>query len=521
MTNSSVSPPDILQRVETSPSLPPEDRVQRALLASVHPPKWQNPVYNGMYNLAVIGAGPAGLAAARAAAALGAKVALIERHLIGGDCLNVGCVPSKAIIRTSRLFGDMQTPERFGGQEVGNAVIDFPAVMERMRRIRARISRADSAQRLTEQGIDVYFGEAQFVGSREITVGGSRLHFKKALIATGTRPIAPVIPGLAEAGYLTNENVFDLTERPRRLLVVGGGPLGCELGQAFCRLGSRVIIAQDEPMFLPREERDAAQILSDALARDGVGIHLNTAMVAVRMDGDHKIADLVSADYRISVTVDEILVGIGRAPNVESMNLEIAGVRYDTKSGILVNDFLQTTNRRIYAAGDVCLEHKFTHTADASARIVVRNALFLGRERMSSLIVPWCTYTDPEIAHVGLYVQDAWEQSIPVKTFTVLLHDVDRAVIDGEEEGFVKIHVKEGTDRILGATVVARHAGEMINGISLAITAGIGLRAFSRVIHAYPTQAEAIKMAADTYSRTRLTPALRALSRCWLTGSWG
>lgn len=517
MTNSSVSPRDTLQPTETYPSLPSEDRSQRALLASVRPPQWRNPVHEGTYNLVVIGAGPAGLVAARAAAALGAKVALIERNLIGGDCLNVGCVPSKAIIRTSRLRGDMQRAEHFGGWEADKAGVVFPSVMERMRRIRARIGRADSAQRLSEEGIDVYFGQAQFVGRRVIAVDGRRLYFRKALIATGTRPMAPEIPGLAEAGYLTNENVFDLTERPRRLLVVGGGPLGCELAQASAGWVPHVFIAQDEPMFLPKEERDAAQILSDSLARDGVEIHLNTALVAVRKDGRDKIAELVSADYKTSVPVDEILVGIGRVPNVEGMNLEIAGVRYDTKSGILVNDFLQTTNRRIYAAGDVCLEHKFTHTADASARIVVRNALFFGRKRMSALIVPWCTYTDPEIAHVGLYVQDAWEKSIPVRTFTILLHDVDRAVTDGEEEGFVKIHVKAGTDRILGATVVARHAGEMINGISLAITSGIGLRALSRVIHAYPTQAEAIKMAAGAYNRARLTPALKALSRRWLT----
>ena len=269
-------------------------------------------------------------------------------------------------------------------------------------------------------------------------------------------------------------------------------------------------------MFLPKEERDAAQILSDALARDGVEIHLNTEVVAVRMEGGKKVVDLVSDDNKISVSVDEILTGIGRAPNVEGMNLEAAGVQYDTETGILVNDFLQTTNARIYAAGDVCLEHKFTHTADASARIVVQNALFLGRKRLSALTIPWCTYTDPEIAHVGLYVREAREKDIPVKTFTVLMHDVDRAVTDGEEEGFVKIHVREGTDRILGATVVARHAGEMINGLSLAISSGIGLRALARVIHTYPTQAEAIKMAADAYNRTRLTPTLKSLTRRWL-----
>jgi pyruvate/2-oxoglutarate dehydrogenase complex dihydrolipoamide dehydrogenase (E3) component len=516
MTNSSTQQGHAMQQHESPPSGPPDDRFHRALVADVHPPAWRNPNPADKYNLVIIGAGPAGLVAARAAAALGAKVALIERSLIGGDCLNTGCVPSKAIIRTSRLYAEMRAAENFGAQAPGSIAIDFPSVMERMRRIRTRIGRADSAQRLSAEGVDVYFGEAHFAGPRAVAVDGKTLNFKKALIATGTRPKPPSIPGLVESGYLTNENIFDLTECPRRLLVIGGGPLGCEMAQAFCRLGSHVIIAQSDPMFLPKEERDAAQILSDALARDGVEIHLNTEVVAVRMEGGKKVVDLVSDDSKITVSVDEIATGIGRVPNVQGMKLEAAGVQYDTENGILVNDFLQTTNVRIYAAGDVCLEHKFTHTADASARIVVQNALFLGRKRLSALTIPWCTYTDPEIAHVGLYVREAWEKAIPVKTFTILLHDVDRAVTDGEEEGFVKIHVREGTDRILGATVVARHAGEMINGLSLAITSGIGLRAVARVIHTYPTQAEAIKMAADAYNRTRLTPTLKSLTRRWL-----
>jgi pyruvate/2-oxoglutarate dehydrogenase complex dihydrolipoamide dehydrogenase (E3) component len=498
------------------PAEPPDDRFRRALMDNVHPPAWSNPKSAGRYNLVVIGAGPAGLQAAREAALLGAKVALIERELIGGDRLNIGCVPSKAIIRTARLYAEMRDAENFGGIMPGSVGIDFPAVMERMRRIQAHLSRAISARRLSEAGVDVYFGEARFAGHDTVTVSGEVLRFKKALIATGARPLTPPIPGLAEAGYLTNENVFNLTECPRRLLVMGGGPLGCELAQAFCRFGSHVIIAQDDPMFLPREERDAAQVLSDALSRDGVEIHLNTSVVAVRVEGTQKIVDVVCDGDKFSIPVDAILTGIGRAPNVENMDLEIAGVRYDTTTGIHVDDFMRTSNPRIYAAGDVCMEYKFTHAAEASARIAVGNALFMGRRRLSALTIPWCTYTDPEIAHVGLYVRQAWEKAIPVKTFTILMHDVDRAVTDGEEEGFVKIHVRQGTDRILGATVVARHAGEMINGLSLAISAGVGLRAVARVIHTYPTQAEAIKMAANAYRRTRLTPRLKSAIKAWL-----
>jgi pyruvate/2-oxoglutarate dehydrogenase complex dihydrolipoamide dehydrogenase (E3) component len=326
----------------------------------------------------------------------------------------------------------------------------------------------------------------------------------------------PDVAGLNDVGYLTNETVFDLAKLPRRLLVVGGGPLGCELAQAFCRLGSQVTIAQDEPMFLPGEERDAAQLLSDSLARDGIDTRLNTTFESVRMENGTKIATLTSADYKGTVSCDEILVGVGRAPNVENLNLEVAGIDYDFTKGITVNDFLQTTNRRVYAAGDVCLEHKFTHTADASARIALQNALFLGRKRLSALTIPWCTYTDPEIAHVGMYVREAMGKGISMNTITILMHDVDRAITDGEEEGFVKIHLRSGTDRILGATMVARHAGEMINGVSLAIDRGIGLRELSKVIHAYPTQAEAFKKAADAYNRTRLTPTLKFLSKSWL-----
>jgi pyruvate/2-oxoglutarate dehydrogenase complex dihydrolipoamide dehydrogenase (E3) component len=493
-----------------------DDRDNRILLENVRPAIWENPQPVGKYNLVILGAGPAGIFAAVRAVRLGAKVALIERNLLGGACLNFGCIPSKTIISTARLYAEIRNAEHFGARAPTDISVDFPAVMERMRRVRARISRSSSARELTSMGVDVYFGEASFMGADTVMVEGKSLRFKKALIATGARSMVPSIPGLVVAGYLTYESVFNLAECPRRLLVIGGGPQGCELAQAFCRLGSQVTIVQDEPMFLRQEERDAAQILSDVLAREGIEIHLNTQTVNVRVDGKLKLVDFVRDDDKFTVTVDEILVGIGRVPNVEGMNLEAASIKYDGETGIRINDFLQTTNRRIYAAGDVCFEHRFTHIEDASARIVVQNALFCGRKRLSALTIPWCTYTDPEIAHVGLYVRDALEKNIPVKTFTVPMHDVDRAITDGEEEGFVKIHVKEGTDKILGATAVARHAGEMINNISLTISSGIGLRSLARVVQAYPTQVEAIKMAADAYNRTRSTPALKRLLRLWL-----
>lgn len=488
----------------------------RELCDNVRPTDWINPRPRDPYHLLVIGAGPAGLVAARGAAALGARVALIESHLLGGDCLNYGCVPSKTLIRSSRLYAEMRNAANYGVRPPDDIQVDFLMAMERMRRIRTRISRVDSASRLSSEGIDLFFGTARFTGGDAVDVDGIRLRFKKAMIATGSRSMLPTIPGLSDAGCLTNETVFDLTVLPPSLLVIGGGPLGCELAQAFSRFGSRVVIAHNQPLFLPKEERDAAQMVADALARDGVDIHLNTTAVNVRVEGGKKLVETVNDGNVATIVVDQILTGIGRVPAITGLDLEAAGVAYDAEGGIQVDDFLRTTNPRIYAAGDVCLEHKFTDTADASARIVVRNALFLGRQRVSALTIPWCTYTDPEIAHVGIYVKQARERGIPVKTFTVPMHDVDRAIADGEEDGFVKIHVRDGTDTILGATVVARHAGEMINGISLAMVAGIGLKAVARVIHTYPTQAEAIKMAANAHARTRLSPFLGWLLRKWV-----
>ena len=497
----------------------PIDAYDAELLANVRPADWTNPQPAPSYNLVVIGAGTAGLVAAAGAAALGAKVALVERNFMGGDCLNFGCVPSKALLRSAHFYTDLRLAPRFTGSAPVASEADFAAVMERMRRLRAIISHHDSAQRFQGLGVDVFLGDAAFVDRRTVEVAGATLNFKKAVVATGTSAARPPIEGLEATGYLTNETVFSLTERPRRLLVIGGGPLGCELAQAFARLGCEVIIAGREPYFLPGEERDAAEILANALRRDGIEVRLNTEVTSVTHRGGEKHVRLVNDHQEATVAVDEILVGVGRVPNVEGLNLEAAGVEYDHEHGVLVDDYLQTSNRRIYAAGDVALERKFTHMADATARIVIQNALFWGRKRLSSLTIPWCTYTDPEIAHVGIYVKDAQEQNFPIKTFTVPMSDVDRAVLDGEQEGFVKIHVREGTDTILGATIVARHAGEMINEISLAMVAGIGLKTVSQVIHSYPTQAEAIRKAGDAYNRTRLSPFLKALSSRWLAWS--
>ncbi|MGN8159579.1 mercuric reductase [Salinisphaera sp. RV14] len=486
------------------------------LCAHARPADWRNPRPRLPYDWLVIGAGPAGLTAARSAAALGARVALVESHLLGGVSLNYGSVSAQALIRTSRLYAEMRDAAHYGARAPAHVDVDFPLAMERMRRIRARLGHLNSAASVAALGIDLFFGAARFVSDDAIDLDGTRLTFKKALIATGSRSLLPTLPGLTEAGYLTNETVFDLTELPASLLVIGGGPVGCELAQAFCRFGSHTIIVHDEPLFLPREERDAAQLLSAALAQDGVEIHLNTTAINVRMDNGRKVIETVNDGDVTTLTADTVLTGIGRVPAVAGLDLEAAGVVFDTTAGIRVDDFLRTSNRRIFAAGDVCMQHQFVDTAHASAQIAVHNALCRQRRRVSALTTPWCTYTDPEIAHVGLYVREARERGIPIKTFTVPMHEVDRAIVDGGEEGFVKIHVREGTDTILGATIVARHAGEMINDLSLAIVAGIGLDTMAGVIHAYPTQAEAIRKAAQACRRTPRPRWPTWLQRGWL-----
>lgn len=494
----------------------PQDEYNHTLVANVHPADWVNPEPAPRYNLVVIGAGTAGLVTAAGAAGLGARVALVERNLIGGDCLNVGCVPSKCLIRSSRVCADIRSAADFGVHVPEGSGADFAAVMERMRRLRSRISHHDSAARFRDLGVDLFLGEGRFSGPDTVEVEGKRLRFKKAVLATGARAFHPPIDGLGKAGFLTNETVFSLTERIPRLIVFGAGPLGCELAQTFQRLGSQVTIIERAPQFLTREDPDAAKLISDAFARDGIDVRLNTIVERVVREGQEKVIHMKTDGKAEKLIVDEILVGAGRAPNVEGLNLEGVGVEYDTRRGVTVNDFLQTTNPRIYAAGDICLAYKFTHTADATARIVIQNTLFLGRKRQSALTIPWCTYTDPEIAHVGMYEKEAVTKGLAVDTFTRPMSEVDRAIADGEEEGFVKIHVKKGGDRILGATIVARHAGEMINEITLAMVGKIGLSKLANVIHSYPTQAEAIRQTADAYNRTRLTPFVKGLFSRWL-----
>ncbi|MBW4676240.1 MAG: mercuric reductase [Desmonostoc geniculatum HA4340-LM1] len=496
----------------------PMDEYNQKLVSYVHPPNWVNPQPADIYDLVVIGAGTAGLVVAAGAAGLdlGLKVALIEKHLMGGDCLNVGCVPSKTVIRSARVVGEIWNAKNLGVNiPQHNIDVDFPTVMARMRRIRADISHNDSAERFKNLGVDVFLGSGRFASKNTVEVGEKTLRFKKAVIATGARAAQPAIPGLEQAGYLTNETVFSLIQRPERLAVIGGGPIGCELAQAFRRLGSEVVLFHSGSQILNKEDAEAAKILQRVLINEGIRVVLNSKLEEVVTVTEGKRLYFSSNGHRDSVTVDEILVGTGRAPNVEGLNLEAAGVEYDKRQGVKVNDYLQTTNPKIYAAGDICMKWKFTHAADAAARIVIKNTLFspfgLGRTKLSSLVMPWVTYTDPEIAHVGMYEHEAQKLGIEVTTIAIPFNIVDRAIADGEDLGFLKIHHKKGSDEILGATIVAPHAGEMISEVTTAIVNKIGLSKLSSVIHPYPTQAEAIKKAADAYRRTLLTSTTKKL----------
>ncbi len=495
----------------------PEDEHDRELAENVHPGNWVNPTPSERYNIVVLGAGTAGLITAIVSASLGAKVALVEKHLMGGDCLNVGCVPSKGIIRAARAWADLQRAAEFGIGVPPGVTCDFGAVMSRMRRLRARISSNDSAQRYAKLGVDVFLGHGRFANQETIHVEGAAgnrtLTFARAAVCTGARASAPSILGLKEAGYLTNETVFSLTSLPRRLAVIGAGPIGCEMAQTFARFGSHVSLIEALHGILPNEDRDATQVVQEQIVKDGVTLLCCGQDLQVAKTADGKRLTGASHGRPYDLTVDEILVGVGRTPNVEGLGLEQAGVEFNVE-GVKVNGRLQTSNPRIFAAGDICSRFKFTHAADAMAQIVVQNALFphpfgLGYANAESLIIPWCTYTQPEIAHVGMYEKDAKAKGIEVETYTVKMDEVDRAILDGEEKGFARIHLRKGTDKILGATIVAAHAGDLINEFSVVMKAGKGARIIARTIHPYPTQAEVNKKVVNLWRKAHFSPATK------------
>ncbi len=502
----------------TLKQLQPYDSHNQKLESYVHPPDWVNPEPSGRYNLVVIGSGPAGLVTAIGAAGLGAKVAIVERELMGGDCLNVGCVPSKGVISAARIAAAVRDAAEFGVDVPSGGSVDFGKVMERMRRLRADMAHHDAAARFQELGIDVFLGQGTFDSDGCVEVAGKKLKYKRAVICTGGRAAELPIPGLDSVDYLTNETLFSLTELPKRFIVIGGGPIGSEMAQSFARFGSQVTQIEMMSNILAREDKDGALIVQKAMEKDGVNFELNSKTVRVEQRGDEKVVVVEQDGKEREIVGDQLLIGIGRTPNVDGLGLEKVGVEFDNRAGVTVNDNLRTTNKNIYAAGDVCSRFKFTHSADFMARIVIQNTLFKGRGKASALTIPWATYTSPELAHVGLSADAAQAEGIEVDTFTQPLNEVDRAILEGEDEGFVRVHVKKGTDTIVGATIVATNAGDMISEITLAMTHGLGLKKIASTIHPYPTQGDAIRKVGDLYNRTRLTPFVKNLFNKWL--SW-
>jgi pyruvate/2-oxoglutarate dehydrogenase complex dihydrolipoamide dehydrogenase (E3) component len=491
-----------------TPIVTPDDVYNRQLIENLHPTNWVNPTPAGRYNLVVIGAGTAGLVSAAGGAALGGKVALIEKHLMGGDCTNYGCVPSKAIIRSARAAYAIQEASSFGISARDEDQVDFPLVMERMRRLRAQISANDSVERFSKLGAEIYLGDAKFIAKNELEVDGRRLPFSKAIIATGARAASLDLPGFAEMGYLTNETVFSLETLPKTLLVIGTGPIGCELAQTFRRFGSEVIIVGRGNRLLPNDDADAAEIIRRRFEREGIRILFGSKLLRAELANGRRRVFLKRGGQEETIVADEILVAIGRTPNIEGLNAEAAGVKTDA-SGVLVNDTLRTSNPDIYAAGDICSSYKFTHAAEAMARVAIQNALFFGRKRVSDLVIPWSTYTDPEVAHVGITEKEAAKRGGQVITFTKGFADTDRAILDGETEGYVRLYMDREDGKLLGATIVGSHAGESIGEAVLAIKQKLKVGDLSGVIHPYPTQAEAIKRAADLQYRSRLKPWMR------------
>ena len=488
----------------------PYDEANRRLVDNTHPQDWRNPTPKGTYNLVVLGGGTAGLVAAAGAAGTGAKVALIENALMGGDCLNVGCVPSKGMIAAARMAHDARNGGPFGVHVEGSVKIDFAAVMDRVRVKRADLSPADSAERFRDQlGVDVYLGKASFAGRDKVQVTGphgeAELSFSKACIATGGRAARPDIPGLDAVPYHTNETLYSLTELPRRLAVIGGGAIGCEMAQTFARLGSDVTLLDSGKRILKKDDEELAQIVQKSLERDGVRFVFQSKIERAEQDGLTRL-HLAGGDV---IECDALLVSAGRVPNLEGLNLEAAGVE-SNKKGVVTNDYLQTTSGDIYASGDVAGRWQFTHAADAMSRIVIQNALFFGFKKASDLVMPWCTYTDPELATVGKTADELTKDGVEFATHPIPMRHVDRAFLEGDDEGLLKVFaMKKG--QILGGTMCCRGAGDMISILTVAMKGGIGMSGLSGAIYPYPTVAESIRKAGDAYNRGRLTPTVKGV----------
>lgn len=474
------------------------------------------------YNLVVIGAGSGGLVVAAGGAGVGARVALAEKHALpyprnggvvramGGDCLNFGCVPSKAFIRAAKAAQHAREAHRFAIRGVSDpGPQDLGAVMDYVSASQAQIAPNDSIERFTGLGVDVFEGAARLRSAHEVAVGERVVWGRHVVIATGSRARIQPIPGLAESGYLTNENVFSARRLPARLLVMGGGPIGTELGQSFARLGSKVTIVSSTPQICPKEDPDVAEVLAKRLRREGVSILDGARATKVEVVGGEKLVTVKQKEgAETTVVVDEILVATGRRPNIEELNLDSVGIAF-TPKGILTDEYCRTNVPGVWAIGDVAGPYLFTHWAGYQAKVVIRNTLFPGKAPCDYDNLPWTTFTEPEIAHVGLNETQAKEKGLPHRVFTAPFHHNDRAVCDGDFEDYFAKVIADPKGKILGATIVHPHAGDLLAELVLAKRWGLTLDKLYDTIHAYPTLSEISGALGGAYMKTKLSPLMK------------
>ena len=467
---------------------------------------WQKPRHFDR-NLIVIGAGSAGLVSAYIASAVKASVTLIEKEKMGGDCLNTGCVPSKALIRSARQAHTINRSEQYGLQPVTKVGVDFPAVMQRIKDVIARIAPHDSIERFTELGVDCRQGNARLISPWEVEItnstGSEHLTARNIVIASGGRPAVPPIPGLAETDYLTSETLWQINEQPRDLLVLGGGPIGCELAQSFARLGTPVTLVEMAPQLLPREDAEIADAIRDSLEADGVRILTGHKASRFSHEGNIDVLYTQIDDQEQRHEFDKVLVAVGRRGNTEGLELDKLGIETQPNGTLVLDDYLQTRYPNIYACGDVAGPYQFTHAAAHQAWFATVNALFgfLKKFAVDYRVMPAATYTEPEVARVGLNEKEAQEQEVKYELTRYDISELDRAITEGIDQGFIKVLTKPGSDHILGATIVNAQAGEMLAEYVLAMRHGLGLNKILGTIHAYPTMMEANKFAAGEWKR--------------------
>ncbi|CAM9191590.1 unnamed protein product [Discosporangium mesarthrocarpum] len=508
------NPVPVAQEADVSPM----DEYNTKLVNNTHPPVYENPEPLDKYDLVVIGSGAAGLLSVIIANGLGKTCALVEKAYMGGDCLNVGCVPSKALIACSTRLHEVINSAEFGVVlPPGEVGVDFGKVMQRMRRIRSDISEHDSVERYSRDFVKhIFLGHGQFTSPSTIEVGGKVLNFNKAMVATGASASIPPTENLANVPHLTNANFWNLEELPPRMSVIGAGPIGLEMSQALQRFGCKVTCYEYSDQLLPKEDPHAAAVLKESLTADGLTIRLGARIKRVECDETGSMYSAPFNTYRIVLDVDgeeeviesdALLNATGRAPNVFGVGLDEAGVDYDNRRGVVIDDYFRTTSPNIYACGDCASPYKFTHAADWQARVAIRN-MFLGdKTKQSDLLIPWCTYTEPEVAHVGKYESELDEKGIEYESFLRNMADVDRCRCEGITSGFAKITVEKGSGgKILGATVVGPNAGDMISELTICIQNGVTIAQLAGTIHPYPTAAECVRQAANMYIKTLRTP---------------